>query len=474
MYSQVGVSYHHSFLQFVNDFHHGCSDAMPIAPTIMECTESQSQSESETMKCARFLQPSLLKYREKHISSIFSWHLSRILRSKNPESSIAAIHEFPSLEMTSVDVGIVDMSEERNGVLSMGNLISLVEVKREIKKGDENQLLGYFSHMYDAKGIYGPFLGLLVSPNEIRAYGACVRMGESFRYVCNEDGETGPEPVPIPQILYCQLAQVFSSDLKKTAKLLDVYAKHVCAAQSCDRDTPIFHYPCPLSGKEWTGQEMLGDNVMKFTDESTKMARVCKFYDYCGRSVKESDQRQSNIDIIQSVLGKEYLGNMECHILVEGSAHCLVYDWMDGSHEPKNIFQFRKVCADVQKLHDAGYVHGDVRCANIVFGEGDNDAWLLDFDYSGKENEKRYPRGWNAELVERHEHAKPGYPLNRLHDCHSLGEVYKILFEKGEDDKIVQRLKAGTRVDEIEFPIDDQPSLKQRSELAATGSPTRE
>jgi len=60
----------------------------------------------------------------------------------------------------------------------------------------------------------------------------------------------------------------------------------------------------------------------------------------------------------------------------------------EGAHYPENLDQFRAVVEQCSRLHHNGGVHGDIRKENVVFGQQSS---LLDFDYSGKEDEQTYP-----------------------------------------------------------------------------------
>lgn len=69
------------------------------------------------------------------------------------------------------------------------------------------------------------------------------------------------------------------------------------------------------------------------------------------------------------------------------------------------------------KLHDQGYVHGDVRLQNIVFTE--NDSVLIDFDLAKKVG-KAYPTGYNESYEERHTDAIRRGKMLKSHDIHSV------------------------------------------------------
>eukprot|EP01028_Stygiella_incarcerata_P002738 TRINITY_DN151_c5_g1_i2.p1 TRINITY_DN151_c5_g1~~TRINITY_DN151_c5_g1_i2.p1 ORF type:complete len:620 (-),score=155.75 TRINITY_DN151_c5_g1_i2:1801-3609(-) len=401
-YVQVQPSFHHVFASFISEMN-GCIEPTPAS---LRVANALSLCRGEGIE-------------EILLSSNISCVLSEFFHGS--QSPFRVVHQYPSGKQSTVDIGVVNLS----GIST--RLVSVAEVKRTLdERNDENQLLGYFSHFYDHKKISGPFLGLLIYPSRIHVYGAVVRVTEDLPMLLLEDYRLSETSYPVPQLAYCKLASV--ADETGMGRFFDTYMKYVGVFDGmCSSSPRPFELPCPLN-EDWLDKSMLGDNVMKFLDKEKERYRVCKFYDYHGRDVWKEDQRDPNLDIIK-ILGEEYLGSMEVVTLVEGSVQCLLYDFVgELNKKPNSIEQFMKVCKDVQKLHAAGYVHGDVRCANMAFGDKDDEAWLLDFDFSGKENEKVYPSGWNKDLQERHRSSRQGALLHPSHDRYSLGIVYRIFF----------------------------------------------
>jgi hypothetical protein len=72
-------------------------------------------------------------------------------------------------------------------------------------------------------------------------------------------------------------------------------------------------------------------------------------------------------------------------------------------------------------MHDAGYVHGDIRCFNIVFGK-----CLIDFDFGGKARAVTYPDGYMKELRDGYRIGKEGHKITPWHDWFAL---IKAMFE---------------------------------------------
>lgn len=106
---------------------------------------------------------------------------------------------------------------------------------------------------------------------------------------------------------------------------------------------------------------------------------VYKFYNYVGRLYK--DTRQCPPD---ELLRKFY---PECRVFRAKDFTLLVYMFVDGMsdvHTPKSISQCVRICRRLQELHALGYVHGDIRIANMLFGAKEDDAYLIDLDFARK------------------------------------------------------------------------------------------
>jgi hypothetical protein len=107
------------------------------------------------------------------------------------------------------------------------------------------------------------------------------------------------------------------------------------------------------------------------------------------------------------------------HSMLPGGWHLLVMESLDGADfVPKQESdtvqaQLRRV---VQNLHGAGFVHGDLRECNIrVVGER---VCLIDFDWTGRAGEQRYPGFMNHVGIKWAPGASDGLPLQPEHDLH--------------------------------------------------------
>ena len=71
------------------------------------------------------------------------------------------------------------------------------------------------------------------------------------------------------------------------------------------------------------------------------------------------------------------------------------------------------------KLHDAGFVHGDIRSPNILVGV-DRQPRLIDFDWSGKVGVARYPMQLNDRDINWPDETTAGGLIETRHDTKML------------------------------------------------------
>ena len=111
----------------------------------------------------------------------------------------------------------------------------------------------------------------------------------------------------------------------------------------------------------------------------------------------------------------------------DGHWKILEYTFIEGGHSPNKISQFRGICKGLKIIHDLGYVHGDIRLSNMIFGE--NKSQLIDFDMSRREL-NIYPFGYRMHdtFQERHAGAQYRRQMLKMHDVHSLQYIMNELF----------------------------------------------
>lgn len=105
------------------------------------------------------------------------------------------------------------------------------------------------------------------------------------------------------------------------------------------------------------------------------------------------------------------------------------YPVVQGSHIPTHASQFVPILEQLQSMHNAGFVHGDIRLSNMVFNPmHPNQSRLIDFDMAGEASTRTYPEGYTTELedAERHEGASEFETLEKDHDLYSMGSIMKL------------------------------------------------
>ena len=78
------------------------------------------------------------------------------------------------------------------------------------------------------------------------------------------------------------------------------------------------------------------------------------------------------------------------------------------------------------KLKEKNYVHGDLRCCNILFDTGTNKVVLVDFDWSGLHGISVYPPFMNP-AIPWPEGALTGQPLHHDHDLVFVHEISQMV-----------------------------------------------
>ena len=72
-----------------------------------------------------------------------------------------------------------------------------------------------------------------------------------------------------------------------------------------------------------------------------------------------------------------------------------------------------------KKLHNAGYVHGDLRSPNFMISTKDERVCVLDFDYAGRKGETTYPY-FLSKRIPWHNEVKGGGLIKDYHDIYLL------------------------------------------------------
>ncbi|KAG7358018.1 RIO1 family protein [Nitzschia inconspicua] len=113
--------------------------------------------------------------------------------------------------------------------------------------------------------------------------------------------------------------------------------------------------------------------------------------------------------------------------------------YRDGRHYAESPADFLPIIDQLQALHKAGFVHGDVRAYNIVFKD-DKEGWLIDFDFGGKSDVQTYPKGYQSALSDGKRMGTEGEVITKHPDWFALGTLMFTIHKIPEDAQSSENL----------------------------------
>ncbi|KAG7341137.1 hypothetical protein IV203_023088 [Nitzschia inconspicua] len=94
--------------------------------------------------------------------------------------------------------------------------------------------------------------------------------------------------------------------------------------------------------------------------------------------------------------------------------------YRNGRHYAESPADFLPIIDQLQALHKAGFVHGDIRAFNTVFKDY-KEGWLIDFDFGGRSDVQTYPTGYRTALVDGTRMGEERETITKYHDWYALG-----------------------------------------------------
>ena len=197
------------------------------------------------------------------------------------------------------------------------------------------------------------------------------------------------------------------------ALLCTLYAavNHLCQFPIVGNE-PI-RYPMPL--RDWDYQPCCrygSEQECRTFIGKTSPKTFCKLF-------VEDDDLEPNLEPLQAV--GEFKALDQISLTSDDRCVMLKYQCIDGSHSPSKFSQFAGVTKMLHKVHEQGFVHGDVRLSNIFSGDT---SYLIDYDLATKEDKVKglYLAGYNR-ILEWHQDAKAHLPMQKVHDRFSLAQI---------------------------------------------------
>jgi hypothetical protein len=137
--------------------------------------------------------------------------------------------------------------------------------------------------------------------------------------------------------------------------------------------------------------------------------------------------------------------------MYKGQLMVLSTGFIKGKHYATSVSQLLGAVTDLEKLHNGGYVHGDIRAYNIIFGE--NTAQLIDFDIAGLQelSSTKYPEGYKRSLMDGNRLGVEGQQIMKREDWRALIYILFVLHsvapvESTNGDRVLARLHEESRL----------------------------
>lgn len=114
------------------------------------------------------------------------------------------------------------------------------------------------------------------------------------------------------------------------------------------------------------------------------------------------------------------------------SLQVIVTPYRPGSHVATKPKSFVPIIRQLEKLHAKGFVHGDIRAFNTVFGEDTDEGFLIDFDMGGKAGKRKFPEGYCEDIPDGKRCIGEDNHKNfiqKWHDWFALGRLIFVVHE---------------------------------------------
>jgi len=225
--------------------------------------------------------------------------------------------------------------------------------------------------------------------------------------------------------MQARAARYFGAAKKALGELREYYTREAMDKRKIDEASPTFPFPTQyrcLHGEAGVGTltylSHYGENarppkllfLAKTGDGEEVLVKFVRRYSL------EAHQWCMNAGFAPELKGFQVIGDRWCMVVMEYLKDHVTLD--KGEWKPE---RYKKdIREKLSSLHRAGFVHGDIRDANILVRcesevAGSEKVWFIDFDWSGRIGEVCYPANLNQE-IRRHEDAQDGKMIRPEHD----------------------------------------------------------
>ncbi|KAG1795979.1 uncharacterized protein HD556DRAFT_1526449 [Suillus plorans] len=239
--------------------------------------------------------------------------------------------------------------------------------------------------------------------------------------------------------LQVMAARTFGALKIAVEKLTNLYSHDIPTVESKNQCPG---YPHPRSYINSTST----DGIQEFSYDETQILRDQLIFfgetvgDAAGSKICIKFVRHYSPEAHKFCAGKGRAPKLIAYDPLPGGWNMVVMDALDidDDHFPQRPGSYRQlskiavvdrqplketITSHIQELHNAGYVHGDVRDANFVVKDN-KDFMLLDFDWAGPKQETQYPIRVNRTDIRRPDGARDGEKISTEHDLEMLHLVF--------------------------------------------------
>jgi hypothetical protein len=147
---------------------------------------------------------------------------------------------------------------------------------------------------------------------------------------------------------------------------------------------------------------------------------------FCRQYGKDAHLRCGELGIAPKLVGFENLPDGWCAVVMEHLP--LSFKMLSMLTSEATLKLKGRVMDAVQRMHNAGFVHGDLRDINILVDvtANNNDVKIVDWDWAGCPGSVEYPISINPE-VPRAAAVRGGMTIEIAHDMETVGMIFNDL-----------------------------------------------
>jgi hypothetical protein len=224
---------------------------------------------------------------------------------------------------------------------------------------------------------------------------------------------------------------------RNASRSLERYYQELKPSDSADllsRFNPTYPYPTSFTSGSTTHtfrylSELESEHNLIFfgdLDSTVDRQKLCvKFTHQYGEDVHRfcaENGHAPKLYAVQRLSGGFYMVVMDDI----GEEYIDLHNFVNDGQEIRSSAEYTELKDNIrtflEEMHEAGWVHGDLRSINIMVKKSglDGSFHFIDFDWSGRNQEVVYPSFLNTAEVDRPVGAYDGEPILALHDVEML------------------------------------------------------